>query len=194
MARESDVAEQYRDERDAVNTALEIAGGMDRRQALSGFNMPIEPDHFSLGRIVPVDEDSAVADDIRLFPGWDRGRSFALRELSMRIGRRAATHGTTGEQDTNRDEYRCVDLLYHIHDYDSFVLVQYKRVRYQGMRRAVRLDDQLDVELERMQMFENALAKADRPIEALQDYRMSSDTCFFKLIESDQPGACQSTG
>jgi hypothetical protein len=187
MVQRSEPAMQYREQRDAVNVALEIAG-FDRQQALAGLEVPGEPKHFHFDMPVPVLEDSTVGDDLDVFPGWDRvaslrpqGRLYEDRASGRRLTVLLANKNPV-EQSVG------VDLLYHVHDYQSFVLVQYKRVRREGSRLVVWLDDQLDVEVDRMVELESALAKVARPVESVNDGRLSSGTCFFKLSESEQPG------
>jgi hypothetical protein len=187
MVQPSDLAAQYRQQRDAVNVALEIAG-FDRQQALKGVDLPNAPEHFHLDMPVSVQEDSTIGDDLEVFPGWERvhqlrpqGRVYedmsSGRRLTVLLANKNPIERSVG-----------VDLLYHVHDYKSFVLVQYKRVRREGGRFVVRLDDQLDVEIKRMADLESALADKARAVASVNDERLTPSTCFFKLSESDQPG------
>ena len=81
---------------------------------------------------IEVGEDSIIVDDLEVFPGWDligrmrpSGRVFqdagTGRRLTVLLANKNAIELTTG-----------VDLVYFIHRYSAFVLVQYKHVRREG--------------------------------------------------------------
>jgi hypothetical protein len=187
MADALDAAELYRMERDAVNVALEVAG-LDRAAALAGHAPPAAPSHFLADTLVRPDEDSAVIDDLDLFPGWEpiarlrpAGRVFedaaSGRRLTVLHANRNQIEHTTG-----------VDLVYFVHDYRSFVLVQYKRVRRDGRAEVVRVDARADEQRDRMTALESAFRGAG-PVcaKSLDEHRLADAMCFFKLCEAEQP-------
>lgn len=180
------VAAQFRIESDAVNVALEIAG-FDREQALEGYLIPTEPEHFTIDQLTQVGEDAIVIDDADIFPGWDQvsklrpaGRVFedpvSGRRLTVLHANKNPIERTSG-----------ADLLYFVHQYKAFTLVQYKLARREGDRLVVRLDDQLDREEIRMSRVEASSHRSPKSAPELLDYRLGDSMCFFKLCEVDQP-------
>lgn len=80
-----------------------------------------------------------------------------------------------------------VDLVYFVHEYRSFVLLQYKRVRREGRNLLLRLDTQLDKESARMRTIETRFGGGTQPATDLLGYRLACAVCFFKLCETEQP-------
>ena len=184
MLLDSESAVQYRMERDAVNLLLEIAG-FDRGEALSAVRTPSTAGHFALGDVFP-NEDSLVIDDLSVFPGWDQvatlrpaGRVFEDPHLGRRL--------TVLHANKNRVELTSgVDLLYYIHEYQSFVLVQYKVVRRETSGLVVRITNQLRKEVKRMKTLESQFKRMTSPAN-LMDHRLSNSICFLKFCDADQP-------
>lgn len=181
-----EVGGQLRMERDAVNLALEIAG-LDRDAALEGIALPGDPQHFSLVPLVEVNEDSIVIDDLDIYPGWERvsdlrpaGRVYRApgsgRRLTILHANKNRIEETTG-----------VDLVYFIHEYQSVVLVQYKRVVSRNNRLVVRLDEQLSTELTRMEQLESNFPSSAASTGDLDEQRLAAGFCFFKLCDTMQP-------
>lgn len=186
MADAPDTAAHYRMERDAVNVALEIAG-FDREQALADVSPPVGAAHFLDGDITRSNENESVIDELDVFPGWERllalrpaGRVFedpaSTRRLTVLHANKNAIEQSTG-----------VDLVYFVHEYRSFVLLQYKRVRREGRNLLLRLDEQLDKERDRMGKVEADFRRGPQPATGLLGYRLAGAIGFFKLCETEQP-------
>lgn len=180
----SEAADVYRMEQDSVNLALNI-GGFDRGGALDGAVRPAGPAHFALSSSVVPDEDSTAIDDLSIFPGWERIRSLrpagrvfeepgSGRRLTVLHANKNQIEHTTG-----------VDLVYYIHEFSSFVLVQYKRVRAEGKNKLVRVDSQFCDELDRMRNLEDK-HRTTTASGRLVDHRLSDATCFFKMCDFEQ--------
>jgi len=183
----SEMAGEYRMQRDAVNVALEIAG-FDRTQALFGQLHPLQPKNFSLIPMSGVPEDSLVISDLGIFPGWEpladlnpAGKVFEDPGTGRRL---VCLHANKNKIEQTSG----VDLVYYIHEYEAFVLVQYKRLRREGKQLVLRLNNQLDDEEARMIQVESSYAKAVVPPSSLTGRRLAEATCFFKLCDADQPG------
>ena len=86
-----------------------------------------------------------------------------------------------------------VDLIYYAHSYDSFVMVQYKRMSGQsGGKAAYRpsADKNYEPELSRMSTIEEELmANSEVPIGKHAEFRLSSRPFFVKLCESKAKAA-----
>ncbi len=77
------------------------------------------------------------------------------------------------------------DLIYYVHDYDAYVLVQYKRLRKGGVGWEYRPDKQLEKELERMRTLTGLSTPSAEP----GSHRLGEDFCFLKFCkpEVDDP-------
>lgn len=74
------------------------------------------------------------------------------------------------------------DLVYYVHRYDSYVLVQYKRMtRAATVGRGYRPDVRLDDELDRMRGIAAPAAPSDDP----NDHRLGESFCFLTLREGE---------
>ncbi len=85
------------------------------------------------------------------------------------------------------EETTGVDLVYFIHEYQSVVLVQYKRVVSRDNRFVVRLDEQLSAELKRMEQLESKFPWSAASTGDLNEQRLTAGFCFFKLCDTMQP-------
>jgi hypothetical protein len=131
-------------------------------------------------------ENETVIDDLNVFPGWDQflslrpgGRVFvdpkSERELTVLHANMNPIEITNG-----------VDLVYFVHDYRSFIVIQYKRVIGHGKHRYVRVNYALDRQRDRMRSLEST-TEMNPPTGSLLGYRLSDSMCYFKLCETDQP-------
>jgi hypothetical protein len=185
MATEPELGRQHRMERDAVNVSLEIAG-FNRSDALADARTPLEPAHFSFEDLVRPGEDPIIIDDLEVFPGWDRiaalrpaGRVFEEAQSGRRL--------TVLHANKNPIEHATgVDLVYFVHEYQSFVLVQYKRLVHESSGLLLRINKQLLEEVRRMAKLEKTFRRST-PAAELSSYRLTDSICFFKLCDADQP-------
>jgi hypothetical protein len=186
LAMHPEAANQYRLERAAVNDALN-AGGIAREQALLGTIPPSEPDHFSVGSTVAVNEDQVIIDDLAYFPRpwraaegrWTGGRVFEHPSSGRRL---AIVHANKNRIETTNG----VDLVYFVADHRSFIFVQYKRARKEGNAKVIRPDDKLDDQLARMRTLEIE-GRDETPPHSIDDLRLADACSFFKLCDVEQP-------
>lgn len=182
LTERSDAAAIHTMEQDGVNSSLYLAG-FNRTAALGDAVRPRQPEHLQFTQ-TSSNEDSIILDDLDVFPGWNRIKS-------LRPAGRVFEEPSTGRRLTvlhaNKNNIELttgVDIVYFVEDFSSFVLVQYKRVREEGGRRIVRVDEQFRKELNRMRQLEVSHRGHGGP--GLIDHRLSDVTCFVKMCDTGQ--------
>jgi hypothetical protein len=183
-------------ERDAVASSIQIFGGTKLRKRVLQSAEPADDDHPAsfLARLkhVSLREDPQVIHDAATFPGMDLAKRYVVGAVQLENER--------GERLTilncNRQPLERtlgVDLVYYAHSYDSFVMVQYKRMTKQSrdvMAYRPSMDKNYDQELTRMAEVEKMLAaNSAGSCERLSDFRLSAQPLFFKLCESKAKAA-----
>lgn len=160
-------------ERDALGLAL-LAAGIDRTSLLT-WQEQAQPSAFlrGLSLQMPI-EDRLVDYDASVFGNW---------ELVRRDPVGVAVFEEMGNQLTvinvNRTDVEHalgVDLVYYSHAFESFVLVQYKRMRKERGRNGYRPDSALPEEIARMRALPGPSDSGD-PFH----YRLHPGTCYLKL-------------
>lgn len=172
------------EERDAVLLCFDLAGLERPRQEL-----PIDPGvHFLSGaEAVPMLEEHIVNHDaLAGLPGWDRDidppRAFGFSDSD---GRRLTVANVGGDKP---ELMLGVDLIYWREAPDSFVLVQYKRMRREagGWRYRPSGDSNFGKELARMRAVMGDLAKLAAPTTQASAYRLMDEPFFFKFCHPVQ--------
>jgi hypothetical protein len=163
-------------EREATGIALELAG-LRRERHLVDWNGSAT-ESFLLGfDAVSVDENGLIAADSRHFGDWQRAddRAVAFRFVE---GQRAVTV-INAHAKPIETALGC-DLIYYTHEYDSYVLVQYKRMRPGRNRWEFRpsADKHFEDELKRLRAVRSSPSSA-RP----EAWRLGRTCCFVKLCE-----------
>ncbi len=176
-------------ERDAIATALQTWGGPSLRkrvlrEAIAGSETPTAPFLTRL-ESVGVREDPQIGHDQITFPGMSFARSSAVGSVVLRGNGEYLTILNCNRQPLERT--LGVDLIYYNHRFDSFVLVQYKRMTDGTHGPEYRPDSDRNhaKEMERM-------AKADKILRALprrrdkgtDTFRLSNQPFFLKLCEA----------
>ena len=183
-------------ERDAIASAIQVFGGTKLRKQVLRTVGPAEeqqPASFLLRlNQVSLREDPQVIHDAATFPGTHILRRYVVGavELGNNQGERLTI------LNCNRQPLEAtlgVDLIYYAHSYDSFVLIQYKRMTQQS-RSVVAYrpsgDKNYDSELARMAEVEKMLvANSNKQCDRLSDFRLSNEPLFFKLCESKAKAA-----
>jgi len=167
-------------EKDACGVALEIFGE-DRATYIAHRKAPSKPAPFLQDLAsVHIREDTMLMHDARVFPGWSEIRKY-------QVG--AAEFEKNGEHLTILNVNRTpvertlgVDLIYYQDRYDSYVLVQYKRMEpHHRSGWCFRpTDQQCKEELKRMQLFKKRFPPIDRAL-TLPSYRLKAEGFYFKL-------------
>ncbi len=154
------------------------------RSIVPGEDVPVAS-FLSQLRGTAVREDPQISHDHTTFPGMEVARRDQIGSLVLRHGNEYLTILNCNRQPL--EETLGVDLIYYSHRFDSFVLVQYKRMRRNENGEAVYrpfLDRNHAKELKRM--FE-----ANRQLRGIPDsgksdvaaYRLSSGPFYVKLCE-----------
>ena len=127
-------------------------------------------------RLAPS-EASLIDNDLRTFPGME---AQPQREDIFRFTDGEHTLDVMNVNATGVESATGVDLIYYSHEYDCFVLVQYKRMEADGRLRIAGIDARLPDQLKRMVSFDGfAQASADGtdPI----GYRLGPGSTFTKF-------------
>lgn len=173
------------EERDAVNLALRIAGMNER--ALLEWNPgddddPPEPFLAALNTTTSY-ETPMIEHDASVFGDWDELQK-NMRGVNMfQRGNRRLTIFNVNARSI--ETTLGVDLIYYTARYDSYVLVQYKRMVRDSESRGVYrpTDAAYKRELAAMEKFEQDFCESDGP--QLRDYRLHAGPFYFKICESD---------
>lgn len=174
-------------ERDAFATAFELLGGSTARKTYISSSVATSDAPFIKRlrhRDINVIEDTMIAHDALTFPGMT-----ALQPHLVGAVRLSTTSGTLTILNANRtgiERTLGVDLVYYNHRYDSFTLVQYKRMR--GDDNPVYRpgsDRNLEKELRRMRRFQRGSSIVKPTYET---YRLLDRSFFLKLCKAHSPG------
>jgi hypothetical protein len=166
-------------EHDAVGLALELAG-MDRRPFLNAW-VGTETTPFLAGlEQFRVPEDRMIEHDARVFGGWQLLRQGPVGMAEFRQGPRRLT--VINVNRAGVEHALGVDLVYYNHDFDAYVLVQYKRMlpRSGGGGYEFRPDDQTRRELDRLRQ----IVPSSEAISSIQQFRLDPQSAYLKLCPS----------
>lgn len=174
-------------ERDAFATAFELLGGSTARKTYISSSVPI-PDAPFIKRLrhrdIKVIEDAMIAHDALTFPGTSTLHADLVG--AVRLSTSSGTLTILNANRTGIERTLGVDLVYYNHRYDSFVLVQYKRMR--GDENPVYRpgnDGNLEKELSLMRSF---LRDSSAVEPTYETYRLLDNPFFLKLCKAYSPG------
>jgi hypothetical protein len=176
-------------ERDAVASALQTFGGSAfRKKVLKRAGPPptnpaVAP-FLSQLREVSVREDPQITHDQSAFPGMEVARRDVIGSVVLTNGLEDLTILNCNRQPL--EQTLGVDLIYYSHRYDSFVLVQYKRMTdgTQGAEYRPGNDASHHKELQRMIAAEDVLRQLPKMNDAgTSDFRLSGRPFYIKLCE-----------
>ena len=165
-------------ERDAVASALEIWRSTGFRKRMLRSVVPTNdssvPPFLTQIRGTSVREDPQIAHDQTTFPGMEIARKYQVGALTLRDRGEYLTIINCNRQPL--EETLGVDLIYYSHRFDSFILVQYKRMRRteKGAVYRPNSDRSHREELRRM-------VRADKLLKAVPKSDADSDTTAFRL-------------
>jgi hypothetical protein len=170
------------EERDAVNLSLRISGfGM---QSLLEWMPPtdgVAPFLLGLPQIT-LNEDQMLHHDSEIFGDWQLIRRNLTSTVEFSDGTRRLT-----VMNVNRhkiEQTLGVDLIYYHHDFNAYVMVQYKRlIRSDDVPFYRPIDHSYQAEIQRMEEFQNQFPPQTG--KTLLDYRLNSQPFYFKLCESE---------
>jgi hypothetical protein len=169
-------------EREAIGLALGLAD-FDRRQVMSTWSGNADtPFLTSLGAFRLL-ERQILAREARVFGDWTVIADGLVGATQFEQRGRKLTVINVNESKIEHS-LGC-DLIYYVHDYDAYVLVQYKRLKKSGDGWEYRPDKQLPGELRRMRRLTRSATGSTDP----RAHRLGDDFCFLKLCkpEVDDP-------
>ncbi len=173
-------------ERDAIACAVETWGGARyRKRLLREADIPSTSSAPFITRLqdVPIREDVQIQHDHATFPGMEVARRNQVGEVVMENYTERLTIINCNRQPL--EETLGVDLIYYNHRYQSFVMVQYKRMlgksgRDAGYRPSG--DKSHNKEISRMLDIEKLLKQKTRQAaDSVNDFRLTSHPFYFKL-------------
>ncbi len=163
-------------EREATGIALDLAG-LRRKRHLPRWNGSVARS-FLLGFAdVQVGEDALIAADVRRFGDWATAEDLVAAVTFEERGRRVTV---VNANRTKIETTLGCDLVYYAHEYDSYVLVQYKRFRWERGRWGFRpsSDKGFDRQLSLLRRLVSGPAGA-----APDAWRFGDTCCFVKFCE-----------
>jgi hypothetical protein len=177
-------------ERDAVASAIQAWAGHSfrkrvLREAAAAGQVPVAS-FLSRLQEVSVREDLQIIHDQSTFPGMEVARRDVVGSVVLRNGEQYLTILNCNRQPL--EHTLGVDLIYYNHQFDSFVLVQYKRMiggGSLGPEYRPQNDPNHDKELRRMLAAEKMLGALPRITNHDTDaYRLSERAFYVKLCET----------
>lgn len=174
----------FSEQRDGVGVLADILG-LDRAAILGHAMHTRKPARSFIEMLPPstgrTDERRIIEHDMAMFGDWKSKppKYTATREYSD--GKATATLLCVDNTDVER--IAGVDLIYHIDAFDSFVMIQYKRMS--GGR--YRPDARCRAQVERMARAYEHMTAAPSQNASERDFRLSSNPFFFKVCEGTVP-------
>lgn len=176
-------------ERDAIASSLQVFGGSTFRKRIlreAGVG-GVGPNAPFLRRLetVAVREDAQINHDQITFPGMEVAYASAVGSVLLRGNGQYLTILNCNRQPL--EQTLGVDLIYYNHRFDSFVLVQYKRMTEgdHGAEYRPQNDHNHQKELARMVTADKLLRALPKPRDGgTKTYRLSGRPFFLKLCEA----------
>ncbi|MBD3637217.1 MAG: hypothetical protein HUJ25_07700 [Crocinitomicaceae bacterium] len=171
--------------RDATTTALSFAD-IDSRKAKFSYSRrddSVELPPFLKGLSQDnLIEDRMLEHDSKIFGNWDSLPVPPSITAQFREGEKILTINNFNRRKV--EETLGVDLIYYNHHYNSYVLVQYKRLSEESDSYGYRpIGKTYEKEFNNMTTLENGLKQSKRGTPSLLDYRFHHGLCYFKLCE-----------
>ncbi len=188
IKRQGDEIEVF--ERDAIALALETWGGANLRkkvlrEAASRTRRGPAPFLANL-QGATLREDTMINHDHNVFPGFETVQRYC--QASVELESEGQTLTIVNVNRLTVEQTLGVDLIYYHHTFDSFVLVQYKRLVPEGSsKRPIyrpNSDSSLGKEMERMKQWSEYLETLSESASSLNDVRLSSRPFYLKLCNA----------
>jgi hypothetical protein len=182
----------YAQERDAINLSLRISGFSENEitRTQSDFGNTTQRSPFILSMlenslVYRIREDTMIIHDLGIFGDFRLiGKDVrGFIELENKTSRLTVYNVNRNDLEKTLG----VDLIYYMHKYKSFVMVQYKRMKKEGTDFIYRPDSDKNfmAEVSRMHLFDFELVY-NLPYKNHTDYRLNSKLFFFKLCPVEQ--------
>jgi hypothetical protein len=165
-------------ERDAVGLALGVAG-FDRDPVMRSWGGDTTSSFLLDLGVYKALENNILMQDARVFGDWQVIAQGLVGATRFEQAGRTLTVLNVNQSKIEKS-VGC-DLIYYLHDYDAYVVVQYKRLRVAGKDWEYRPDAQLEKELERMRKLNRMVKSAPHP----KAHRLGEDFCFLKFCKPE---------
>jgi hypothetical protein len=165
-------------ERDAVGLALGAAG-FTRSEQLRGWRGDAETPFLTGLQELRVTEDAIIYYDAGVFGDWEPISEHLVGIVQFEQGDRKLTVVNANRTDIEKN--LGVDLLYYSHNYEAYVLVQYKRLRKDGETWEFRPSQDRNFEPELQRMREIAAPGEDDGDP--DEHRLGENFCFVKFCK-----------
>jgi hypothetical protein len=177
-------------EKDTIGLAIDIFG-LDREDILFSWapvtSKPVAPyiEGLTMPRIL---EDAMIIRDTSIFSNWKGTPPDAIG--SVQFSKEGKLLTVTNFNRHKVEENTGVDLIYYNHDFNSYVMVQYKKMQVEPERQGNRTRNIIvyrpsgksyNNEIKQMKDLENRLQPEQTTVLPLQEYRMHTDPFYFKL-------------
>lgn len=183
-------------ERDAIATALQIwRGDGFRKRILREAFAPaatLTASFLENMQQVSVREDPQINHDANLFPGYDVASRSAIGSVTLSDGDEYLTVLNCNRQPL--ETTLGIDLIYYNHQFDSFVLVQYKRMTQEAGEPVYRpaSDNNHKDEIRRMLAAQAELEECKTSSQTVDEFRLSESPFYLKLCEPKLKAALDS--
>ena len=171
------------EEKDAVNIALRIAG-FDEADIVD-WTPPKANEQVSSFlkglKNVSVIEDRMIEQDARVFGNWTSLESYIVGAVEFRKGEEQLT--IINANRSSVEHSMGVDLVYYFEKFDSYLIIQYKRMDVESGSAVYRpIDKSYEDEIKKLR----GLRKVQQslpfsPNKILRDYRLNPESAYFKL-------------
>ena len=178
------------EQRDGIGLSLDIAE-MDRPTVLKGIkieNINNASSILDLLDILPIQERTLLEHDSRIFDQL-------LGDLPRRSGIFSEGRGKSVRayvvDQTNIETVLGIDLIIYSTCYDSFLLLQYKRMNKDETSWSYQISPSSNIhqQLHRMSHFRSSAAKEPLLPTTLWSYRLNNEPFYFKFCEQFRPDA-----
>ncbi len=184
-------------EKDAVNLALRFAN-FDRAPIKSWVPTDTSAPFLRGLRNVSIPEDSMIIHDSSVFKGWERQKRDQLGTTTF-TNEKGEVIQIWNVNRTPIERTLGVDLIYYHYKFNSYVLVQYKRMEKEEVKKVSELDRIPDgytewvyrpidksysEEIKRMREFERIAIRKEN-LALLTDYRFNDNAFYLKLCPAE---------
>jgi hypothetical protein len=139
---------------------------------------------LGLERVI-LDEDRMINHDAEVFGDWDRVKRYQVGATVFQKGQERLT--VINVNRNKLEKTLGVDLIYYCHTYNSYIMIQYKRLTREntndkwGYRPT---EVSYKEEIDRMRNFEDLFPRTDA-ISDIIDYRLHQEPFYFKLCPAE---------
>lgn len=168
-------------EKDAINLSLRVSGFNYAELLKWTPSYGVVTSFISGLTTATITEDQMVAHDAEVFGDWDRIKRY---QVGIVVFKRHGERLTIMNVNRHKIENTLgVDLIYYQEKYDSYIMVQYKRMKRENLRTVYRpIDASYKHELQRMLKFDKALSGIGQGKHTdLTSYRLNRGPFYFKL-------------